>query len=149
MVRSNHLNSVFCFNLVTYHPFYVLHFQQVGVAYSNKIQELKSQNLEEEELEKKLELLKVSNIHLFKIWITFLLFVHDQQLPFAGIVHHPVLRRRKKNLWLELGQSREYRQIHLAVRGWYNTDKNPRGRSSTTGTSASHTLSSCSYKNKD
>ncbi|ESW08872.1 hypothetical protein PHAVU_009G081500 [Phaseolus vulgaris] len=39
-------------------------FDMVGVAYSNKIQELKSQNLEEDELEKKLELLKESYIIL-------------------------------------------------------------------------------------
>ncbi|XP_014500168.1 NAD(P)H-quinone oxidoreductase subunit U, chloroplastic isoform X1 [Vigna radiata var. radiata] len=39
-------------------------FDMVGVAYKNKIQELKSQNLEEEELEKKLELLKESYIIL-------------------------------------------------------------------------------------
>ncbi|CAJ1973574.1 unnamed protein product [Sphenostylis stenocarpa] len=35
-------------------------FEMVGVAYNNKVQELKSQNLEKDEVEKKLELLKES-----------------------------------------------------------------------------------------
>jgi len=51
----------------------------VGVAYRNKIQELKSQNLEEEELEKKLELLKVSIMHMYSkfdplnLWYLFMI----------------------------------------------------------------------------
>lgn len=41
----------------------------MGGAYNIKVQELKSQNLEEDELEKKLELLKVSNLIYIYIYI--------------------------------------------------------------------------------
>lgn len=55
------------FNLISTYPYILTHvclhhsaIWQVLVAYENKVQELESQGLEEDELNKKLELLKVS-----------------------------------------------------------------------------------------
>lgn len=74
----------------------------MGGAYNIKVQELKSQNLEEDELEKKLELLKVSNKYICSydhIRITFVLFVHDD-LIYCYRNHTPSCHRRKKEEYM-------------------------------------------------